>query len=153
MNTKMLLPAALFAALIPSLATAQRADAPRFQRPDPETLAAEMIGDYDADETDSLTEAELVAAFQGVRGKRRAEMATLCPCPMGGKGGPGMRGGRGRGGPPDAEFMAEMLFKISDENKDGALDSEELVAGLTWMRAHRAGRGGFAPPPPPLDVE
>ncbi len=117
--------------------------------PDPETVVVDMFTDYDANENNSLDQAELVAALKGIREKHRAERQGNRPR-MGRPGPDGeppadrpMKPGRGeRRGPPPPEDIAPNLIQNFDTNGDGELNTEEMLAAMRSMH-ERGSRARF----------
>ena len=102
--------------------------------PEPETVVVEMMTNYDADESDSLTATELAAAFKGLREMHRD--AAKGERPLWEK----------RGGPPNPEGMATKLVEQFDTTGDEALNTEELLAAIEFIHSRPMGkRGGPRP--------
>lgn len=96
--------------------------------PDPETLAAEMFSDYDADENDALNVQELTTALNEIRAKHQAARQQDRP---------NRPGSRKRGAPPPAEEVAPDLIERFDISGDESLDTGELLKALEFMRDRR----------------
>ncbi|MDQ8187556.1 hypothetical protein [Pelagicoccus sp. SDUM812002] len=109
--------------------------------PDPETVVVEMFTDYDADESNTLNQEELVAALTGIREKHRA--ARQADRPRMSRNGPESEppanrpskpGNGKRRGPPPAEEIAPGLISDFDASGDSELDTEELLEAIKFMR-------------------
>lgn len=127
-------------------------------RPNPEDIVIEMFTEYDADENNSLNQAELVAAFEGLRAKHQADRQGERPrmerkAPQGDNQAARSNQGKRRGPPPPAEH-AERLVQDFDTNGDSELNTEELLTALTAMHdGPRPGRPGRQGPPPAETAE
>lgn len=153
-------------ALAASAATATNAQARPLNAPpppDPETVVVDMFATYDIDESNSLDNEELVAAFIATRAKHMSQRyeAGLCPQNRQGDRGPGMGRGNGQGmgqrqgrGPRAPQEFVPSLIKQFDSDGDSALNTEEAIAAITFMHEVGGGPRAFPPPPPPgLDEE
>ncbi|EDY80935.1 EF hand domain protein [Verrucomicrobiia bacterium DG1235] len=125
-------------------ANAQPEDMP--PPPLPEDVVIEMLDGYDANDSESLDQAELIAAFTGIREKHQAERQANRPrfnrgTDDGDLPDRPIRKGKGkRRGPPPAEDMAPQLIADFDENGDAELDTAELLQAVTFLHENR-GRG------------
>lgn len=119
----------------------------RPERPDPETIAVEMFTEYDANENDTLSQDELVAALTGIREKHKGNRPGGRPGmkrerPDGDDTDRPMKPGKGkRKGPPSPEKVAPKLIEDFDASGDGELNTEELLEALKGMH-ERGSRGG-----------
>lgn len=149
MKTSLLTIAAISSSIIATSLHAQPRDRPT--PPDPETVVLDLF-EYDADENDSLSQAELAAGFAELRKKhggprpegRKDKMKKNRP--EGEKPGKGKKGQRRGGGSP--EKMSERLIENHDTNGDSELNAEEMLEAITAMHERRGPRGGGRKGPP-----
>lgn len=141
------------------LAASLQARPPHMPPPPPaEDVVVDMFATFDVDESETLSEDELVAAFIGTRAKHMSERAEagLCPNPDQAGAGQGPRGpGRGMGkgpGPMVPQEFVPGLIEQFDTDGDSALNTEEALAAITFLHESR-GPGRFAPPPPEDSID
>lgn len=119
---------------------------PQMPTPPPaDEVVVEMFASYDTDESDTLSEDELVAAFVGIRSQRMAQMSKdgLCqrPARAGSGRGQGARGpGKGRG-PVAAQNFVPTLIERFDADEDSSLNTEEALAAVSYLHENRGPRG------------
>ncbi len=131
--------------------------------PDPETVVADIVAGYDANEDNLISAVELENALVGLHEKRKEEMAARAEAreareadrerDRSRRGGP-----EGDRGPRDPAVVAERLMADFDADGSGNLNTEELLAAVETMgpkggpRGKRGPRGGPGGRPPADDT-
>lgn len=129
-------------------ATAQDNRPERPQRPDPATVAKQMLADHDADKNGSLNKEELTKGLEAMRanrpqGPQQDRQGARNARPEGQREGQRpQQGQRQQQERPERGDMTEMFMQRNDADKNGELNAAELEAAFKNMgRGRPQGQG------------